>query len=58
MSLRQSVRFAWVALALDEAGFLAFATDHRGHGRTGQDGPTRSVTSETLVSGGLVADVA
>lgn len=31
-----AARYERFALALNEAGFLAFATDHRGHGRTGQ----------------------
>jgi len=30
-------RYDRLARALNAAGFLAFATDHRGHGRTGQD---------------------
>jgi alpha-beta hydrolase superfamily lysophospholipase len=30
-------RYARFAMALNDAGFLAFATDHRGHGRTGGD---------------------
>jgi len=30
-------RYDRFANALNEAGFLAFATDHRGHGRTGRD---------------------
>lgn len=30
-------RYKGLARALNAAGFLAFATDHRGHGRTGQD---------------------
>ena len=30
-------RYDRFATALNQAGFLAFATDHRGHGRTGRD---------------------
>ena len=30
-----AARYERFATALNEAGFLAFATDHRGHGRTG-----------------------
>ena len=33
-----AARYGRFAHALNTAGFLAFATDHRGHGRTGRDG--------------------
>lgn len=48
-------RYDRFATALNDAGFLAFATDHRGHGRTGQDrlGDFGSVGFD-----GLIADVA
>jgi alpha-beta hydrolase superfamily lysophospholipase len=32
-----AARYDRFAAALNQAGFLAFATDHRGHGRTGQE---------------------
>jgi len=32
-----AARYGRFAAALNDAGFLAFATDHRGHGRTGGD---------------------
>jgi alpha-beta hydrolase superfamily lysophospholipase len=32
-----AARYDRFATALNQAGFLAFATDHRGHGRTGRD---------------------
>jgi alpha-beta hydrolase superfamily lysophospholipase len=32
-----AARYGRFASALNDAGFLAFATDHRGHGRTGRD---------------------
>lgn len=32
-----AARYARFAAALNGAGFLVYATDHRGHGRTGQD---------------------
>lgn len=47
-------RYDRFANALNQAGFLAFATDHRGHGRTGRDhlGDFGSVGFD-----GLIADV-
>ncbi|WP_206537610.1 alpha/beta fold hydrolase [Ilumatobacter nonamiensis] len=47
-------RYDRFATALNGAGFLAFGTDHRGHGRTGQDrlGDFGSVGFD-----GLIADV-
>lgn len=47
-------RYARFALALNQAGFLAFAVDHRGHGRTGQD---RLGDFGGAGFGGLIADV-
>lgn len=32
-----AARYGRFATALNQAGFIAFATDHRGHGRTGRD---------------------
>lgn len=48
-------RYDRFATALNRAGFLAFASDHRGHGRTGQD---RLGDFGDVGFGGLIADVA
>jgi alpha-beta hydrolase superfamily lysophospholipase len=50
-----AARYERFATALNRAGFLAFATDHRGHGRTGRDqlGDFGAVGFD-----GLIADVA
>jgi len=50
-----AARYDRLARALNAAGFLAYATDHRGHGRTGQDnlGDFGAVGFD-----GLIADVA
>ncbi len=50
-----AARYARFAGALNEAGFLAFATDHRGHGRTGRD---RLGDFGAAGFQGLIADVA
>lgn len=49
-----AARYGRFAAALNEAGFLAFATDHRGHGRTGQD---RLGDFGAAGFDGLIADV-
>ncbi len=50
-----AARYGRFAEALNEAGYLVFATDHRGHGRTGQD-----QLGDFGAAGfdGLIADVA
>lgn len=48
-------RYDRFATALNRAGFLAFATDHRGHGRTGRD---RLGDFGAVGFDGLIADVA
>lgn len=48
-------RYDRFATALNEAGFLAFATDHRGHGRTGEG---RLGDFGRVGFDGLIADVA
>lgn len=50
-----AARYGRFAAALNEAGFLAFATDHRGHGRTGRD---RLGDFGPAGFEGLIADVA
>jgi alpha-beta hydrolase superfamily lysophospholipase len=50
-----AARYDRFATALNEAGFLAFATDHRGHGRTGRD---RLGDFGPAGFDGLIADVA
>ena len=50
-----AARYDRFAGALNQAGFLAFATDHRGHGRTGRD---RLGDFGAAGFDGLVADVA
>ncbi|MFP5486928.1 MAG: alpha/beta fold hydrolase [Acidimicrobiia bacterium] len=50
-----AARYGRFAAALNEAGFLAFATDHRGHGRTGRD---RLGDFGPAGFAGLIADVA
>lgn len=49
-----AMRYDRFATALNEAGYLAYATDHRGHGQTGQDN-----LGDFGASGfdGLIADV-
>ncbi len=47
-------RYDRFATALNKAGFLAFATDHRGHGRTGAD---RLGDFGAVGFDGLIADV-
>lgn len=49
-----AARYARFANALNQAGFLAFATDHRGHGRTGAD---RLGDFGDVGFDGLIADV-
>ncbi len=49
-----AARYERFATALNEAGFLAFATDHRGHGRTGRD---QLGDFGTAGFDGLIADV-
>lgn len=50
-----AARYDRLALALNAAGFVVYATDHRGHGRTGQDD-----LGDFGAAGfdGLIADVA
>jgi alpha-beta hydrolase superfamily lysophospholipase len=50
-----AARYARLARALNEAGYLVYATDHRGHGHTGRD-----ALGDFGVAGfdGLVADMA
>lgn len=50
-----SARYDRLARALNRAGFLVFATDHRGHGRTGRD---RLGDFGQAGFDGLIADVA
>jgi alpha-beta hydrolase superfamily lysophospholipase len=50
-----AARYGRFATALNQAGFLAFATDHRGHGRTGRD---RLGDFGPAGFDGLIADVA
>ncbi len=50
-----AARYDRFAAALNQAGFLAFATDHRGHGRTGRD---HVGDFGTVGFDGLIADVA
>ena len=50
-----AARYARFATALNQAGFIVFATDHRGHGRTGRD---RLGDFGTAGFDGLIADVA
>lgn len=50
-----AARYGRVARALNAAGFAVHATDHRGHGRTGQD---RLGDFGTAGFDGLIADVA
>lgn len=50
-----AARYGRFATALNAAGFLAFATDHRGHGRTGHD---RLGDFGPAGFEGLIADVA
>ena len=50
-----AARYGRFATALNEAGFLVFATDHRGHGRTGWD---RLGDFGRAGFDGLIADVA
>lgn len=50
-----AARYDRLARALNAAGFLAFATDHRGHGRTGRD---RLGDFGEPGFDGLIADVA
>lgn len=50
-----AARYDRFATALNRAGFLAFATDHRGHGRTGGD---HLGDFGTAGFDGLIADVA
>ena len=50
-----AARYGRFAAALNDAGFLAFATDHRGHGRTGQ---ARLGDFGPAGFDGLIADVA
>ena len=49
-----AARYERFATALNAAGFLVFATDHRGHGRTGQD---RLGDFGGVGFDGLIADV-
>lgn len=49
-----AARYERFATALNAAGFLVFATDHRGHGRTGQD---RLGEFGGVGFDGLIADV-
>ena len=53
--VEHAARYGRFAAALNEAGFLAFATDHRGHGRTGRD---RLGDFGPAGFEGLIADVA
>lgn len=50
-----AARYGRFATALNRAGFLAFATDHRGHGRTGRE---RLGDFGPAGFDGLIADVA
>ena len=50
-----AARYGRFATALNEAGFLVLATDHRGHGRTGRD---RLGDFGAAGFDGLIADVA
>lgn len=50
-----AARYGRFAAALNRTGFLAFATDHRGHGRTGRD---RLGDFGPAGFDGLIADVA
>ena len=50
-----AARYDRFATALNRAGFLAFATDHRGHGRTGRD---HLGDFGTVGFDGLITDVA
>ncbi len=50
-----AARYERFAMALNAAGFLAFATDHRGHGRTGRD---RLGDFGAAGFDGLISDVA
>jgi alpha-beta hydrolase superfamily lysophospholipase len=50
-----AARYGRFATALNQAGFLVFATDHRGHGRTGRD---RLGDFGPAGFDGLIADVA
>jgi alpha-beta hydrolase superfamily lysophospholipase len=49
-----AARYGRFATALNQAGFLVYATDHRGHGRTGQD---QLGDFGTVGFDGLIADV-
>ncbi len=52
-----AARYDRFARALNEAGFLAFATDHRGHGRTGANSEQGLGRFGEVGFDGLIADV-
>ena len=52
-----AARYDRFARALNEAGFLVFATDHRGHGRTGENSEPGLGHFGAVGFDGLIADV-